>query len=171
MALLGSDLLPQARPAGEEFDSERAAGSRRLVPTARAARCGPTVTSPKYCARLEPFTHAVTRAVRAGAVLWIDYGLPRRQYYLPERRSGTFLCHLRQRAHDDALLCPGLQDMTSWVDYTLLAECGRSAGFSIEGFRDARLPPGCARDRRGNGYHGLPDERESSPGSEPRRAG
>jgi SAM-dependent MidA family methyltransferase len=133
VALFGSDLKPQARPAGEELTR-----ACRRIAAAGADRTGGEGWADgyesEYCARLEPFTHAVTRAMRAGAVLWIDYGLPRRQYYLPERRSGTFLCHLRQRAHDDALLCPGLQDMTSWVDYTLLAECGRSAGFSIEGF-------------------------------------
>jgi SAM-dependent MidA family methyltransferase len=145
VALRGSALVPQARPAGEELTracrrlaaagAERTGGERWTGSGGGADGDGwADGYESEYCARLEPFTHAVTRALRAGAVLWIDYGLPRRQYYLPERRTGTFLCHFRQRAHDDAFLCPGLQDMTAWVDYTWLAECGRSAGFSISGF-------------------------------------
>jgi SAM-dependent MidA family methyltransferase len=76
----------------------------------------------------------VTAPLRAGAVLWFDYGLPRSQYYLPERRDGTLLCHFRHRAHSDPLLYPGLQDITAWVDYTLLAEASRAAGFTLSGF-------------------------------------
>jgi SAM-dependent MidA family methyltransferase len=32
------------------------------------------------------------------------------------------------------LLYPGLQDITAWVDYTLLAEASRAAGFTLSGF-------------------------------------
>jgi len=53
---------------------------------------------------------------------------------LPERREGTLLSHFRQRAHGDPLLYPGLQDITAWVDYTLLAEGSRAAGFTLSGF-------------------------------------
>jgi SAM-dependent MidA family methyltransferase len=88
----------------------------------------------EYCPRLPGWTHRVTHSLRAGAALWFDYGLPRLQYYLPERRQGTLLCHFRQRAHDDPFLYPGLQDITAWVDFTLLAEGSRAAGFELAGF-------------------------------------
>ncbi len=88
----------------------------------------------EYCARLPAWTHAVTRALRRGAVLWFDYGLPRSQYYFPERRAGTLLCHHRQQAHDDPLQRPGLQDITAWVDFTQLAEAADSAGFGVAGY-------------------------------------
>jgi SAM-dependent MidA family methyltransferase len=88
----------------------------------------------EYCPRLIAWTQSVTCALRAGAALWFDYGLPRSQYYLPERHEGTLLCHFRHRAHDDPLLYPGLQDITAWVDYTLLAEASRAAGFMLAGF-------------------------------------
>jgi SAM-dependent MidA family methyltransferase len=88
----------------------------------------------EYCPRLAAWTRHVTAPLRAGAVLWFDYGLPRSQYYLPERREGTLLCHFRHRAHGDPLLYPGLQDITAWVDYTLLAEASRAAGFTLSGF-------------------------------------
>ena len=88
----------------------------------------------EYCRRLPPWCESVTRSLRAGAALWFDYGLPRPQYYLAERHAGTLLCHIQQRAHDDPLLYLGLQDITAWVDFTLLAEASRAAGFELAGF-------------------------------------
>src|ERR1700722_1110055 len=88
----------------------------------------------EYCPRLAAWTHGITRALRAGAALWFDYGLPRSQYYLPERYEGILMCHFRHRAHGDPFLYPGLQDITAWVDYTSLAEASRAAGFTLHGF-------------------------------------
>ena len=76
----------------------------------------------------------MTAGLRRGGVLWIDYGLPRRQLYLPERSEGTLLCHFRHRAFDDPFWLPGLCDITAWVDFTQLAEAGAAAGFAIAGF-------------------------------------
>jgi SAM-dependent MidA family methyltransferase len=88
----------------------------------------------EFCPRLADWSAAVTRNLAAGAVLWFDYGLPRRQYYLPERHEGTLICHFRQRAHADPFALPGLQDITAWVDFTALAEAGLRAGFAVAGF-------------------------------------
>jgi len=88
----------------------------------------------EYCPRLAAWTSSVTRSLHAGVALWFDYGLPRSHYYFPERRLGTLLCHFGQRAYDDPFLYPGLQDITAWVDFTLLAEASRAAGFELAGF-------------------------------------
>jgi SAM-dependent MidA family methyltransferase len=88
----------------------------------------------EFCARLRPWSAGVTQSLRRGAVLWFDYGLPRSQYYFPERRAGTLLCHYRQRVHDDPLRYPGLEDITAWVDFSLLAEAAAAAGFQLAGF-------------------------------------
>ncbi len=88
----------------------------------------------EYCALLGPWTAGVTRSLRRGAVLWFDYGLPRAQYYFPERRAGTLLCHYRQRVHDDPFRYPGLEDITAWVDFSALAEASAAAGFRLAGF-------------------------------------
>lgn len=64
-----------------------------------------------------------------GAALFVDYGYVRREFYLPERRDGTLLCHYRHRAHADPYILPGLQDITASVDFTALAESGISSGF------------------------------------------
>ncbi len=88
----------------------------------------------EYCRRLGAWTSEVTRALKTGVALWIDYGLPRSQYYFPERRDGTLLCHFRHRAYEDPFLYPGLQDITAWVDFTLLAEASGPAGYELAGY-------------------------------------
>jgi len=88
----------------------------------------------EYCPRLPAFAAAIVGGLRAGAVLWFDYGLPRDHYYLPERHEGTLLCHFRHRTETDPFRFPGLQDITAWVDFTALAEAGRDAGFEVAGF-------------------------------------
>ena len=128
---------------GVVIDGERLAwGARPASPVAaeacrRLAKAGGAWDDgyvSEYCPRLTAWTQSVTGSLRHGAALWFDYGLPRSQYYLPERHAGTLLCHFRQRAHGDPLLYPGLQDITAWVDYTLLAEASRAAGFTLSGF-------------------------------------
>ena len=67
-------------------------------------------------------------------MLFVDYGLPRREYYAPERSDGTLLCHFRHRFHADPFARLGLQDITAWVDFTTLAEAGLACGFEVAGF-------------------------------------
>jgi SAM-dependent MidA family methyltransferase len=93
----------------------------------------------EYCPRVVAWTQAVTRCLRRGAVLWFDYGLPRAQYYLPERHDGTLLCHFRHRVQADPFQHVGLQDITAWVDFTLLAEASRESGFELAGFATQAL--------------------------------
>lgn len=93
----------------------------------------------EVCLRLREWTASVTRCVDAGVVLWLDYGLPRAHYYLPERREGTLIGHYRQQAVEDVLAIPGLQDITAWVDFTALAHSGEAAGFDVVGFTTQAL--------------------------------
>ena len=88
----------------------------------------------EYCPRLPSWAVGIARSLRMGAVLWFDYGLPRAQYYLAERRDGTLLCHFRHRVHDDPFLHPGLSDITAWVDFTTMAEAAGAANCELAGF-------------------------------------
>lgn len=84
--------------------------------------------------RLDPWIASLAERLTAGVMLFIDYGLPRRQYYRPERRDGTLLCHFRHLFHDDPFVNVGLQDIGAWVDFTALAEAGVNAGLKLAGF-------------------------------------
>ncbi len=74
------------------------------------------------------------RALDRGAILVVDYGLPRAQYYHPSRDGGTLCGFRRHRRVADALADPGLQDLTAWVDFSALAEDGAASGLETGGF-------------------------------------
>ena len=69
-----------------------------------------------------------------GAMLLIDYGLPRHELYHPLRGRGTLRCHYRQRLHEDPFWWPGLSDVTTHVDFTAVAEAGFDAGLEVLGY-------------------------------------
>lgn len=71
-----------------------------------------------------------------GAMLFIDYGYPRHEYYHPQRHEGTLMCHYRHRAHPDPLRLPGLQDITAYVDFTAVAQAADHAGLRVAGFTE-----------------------------------
>jgi SAM-dependent MidA family methyltransferase len=83
---------------------------------------------------LAPWIGGLAAAMSGGVALFIDYGLPRRQYYRPDRREGTLLCHYRHRFHDDPLIYAGVQDVGAWVDFTAVAEAASAAGMGVAGF-------------------------------------
>ncbi len=84
--------------------------------------------------QLPYWIQAVCGTLDRGLALFVDYGYPRSEYYLPERREGTLVCHYRHRAHADPFHLPGLQDLTAFVDFTAVAEAGLHAGFELAGF-------------------------------------
>lgn len=67
-------------------------------------------------------------------MLLFDYGYARAEYYHPQRSSGTLRCFQRHRAHDDALILTGLQDISVHVDFTALAEAALAAGLEVAGY-------------------------------------
>ena len=84
--------------------------------------------------QLPYWMQAVGGALETGLMLFVDYGYPRAEYYLPQRTDGTLVCHYRHRAHDDPFFLPGLQDITAFVDFTAVAEAGHAAGFELAGY-------------------------------------
>ena len=66
-----------------------------------------------------------------GALCFIDYGFPQREYYVADRSSGTLACHYQHRVHFDPLMLAGLQDITAHVDFTAMAEAAVDAGASV----------------------------------------
>lgn len=71
---------------------------------------------------------AVAMALERGFVLTIDYGYLAPELYGPMRRNGTLLCYYRHTVEENPYLRPGLQDMTSHVDFTSLMEQGERLG-------------------------------------------
>jgi len=77
---------------------------------------------------------ALGAALERGAILVIDYGFPRREYYHPQRSMGTLMCHYRHRAHGNPFFYPGLQDITAHVDFSALARAADESGLEVLGY-------------------------------------
>jgi SAM-dependent MidA family methyltransferase len=82
----------------------------------------------------QAFIRSLAQVMERGVALFIDYGFPAREYYHAERREGTLMCHYRHRAHDDPFFLPGLQDITSHVDFSAVARSARESGMAIAGY-------------------------------------
>jgi SAM-dependent MidA family methyltransferase len=84
--------------------------------------------------QLPYWVQAVAGGMEAGAMLFVDYGYPRREYYDPRRVDGTLRAFHRHRLADNVFARVGLQDVTVSVDFTALAEAGTGAGFDFSGY-------------------------------------
>ena len=80
------------------------------------------------------WTTAWGNILGCGALLLIDYGFPRHEFYHPQRSSGTLMCHYRHHAHGEPFFLPGLQDITAHVDFTAIVESGYEAGLDLLGY-------------------------------------
>ena len=69
-----------------------------------------------------------------GALLLIDYGFPRREFYHQQRGRGTLMCHYRHHAHPDPFYLPGLQDVTVHVDFTAIIAAAHGSGLELLGY-------------------------------------
>lgn len=87
-----------------------------------------------FNAILQPFIQALSSTLGTGAIILVDYGYPRREYYHPQRAAGTLVCHYRHRRHDNPFIYPGIQDITTSVDFTLVAEAAHASGLEIHEF-------------------------------------
>jgi SAM-dependent MidA family methyltransferase len=74
------------------------------------------------------------RVLERGAILVIDYGFPRHEFFHPQRSTGTLACHYRHHVHDDPFYLPGLQDITAHVDFSALARSAAAGGLELLGY-------------------------------------
>jgi SAM-dependent MidA family methyltransferase len=77
---------------------------------------------------------SVSEWLARGALIAIDYGFPRREYYHPHRLMGTIMCHYRHHAHADPFWLPGLCDLTAHVDFSAIADAAHSGGLDVLGY-------------------------------------
>jgi len=81
-----------------------------------------------------PWLNALRESCKQAVVLMIDYGYEQALYYHPERTNGTLACHYRHRSHADALVYPGLQDITASVDFDAFGDAAIDCDFKIAGY-------------------------------------
>jgi len=94
----------------------------------------PNGYSSEVCMALGPWIRDLVSCLRCGIIFLFDYGVTRREYYAPDRQDGWLRCHYRHRAHNNPLVYPGIQDLTSWVDFSAVAAAAIDSGAEIAGF-------------------------------------
>lgn len=124
----GEGFARELRPADDFLANAVRQAERRLEqPFAEGYRS-------ELLPQLPYWIQAVSGGLRRGAMLFVDYGYPRGEFYAPQRSDGTLRAFYRHRMHGDPLLWPGLQDLTASVDFTALVEAGVHAGFDLAGY-------------------------------------
>lgn len=83
---------------------------------------------------LRPWITSLSDILEQGLILLIDYGFPSREYYHPDRNTGTLMCHYRHHAHTDPFLYPGIQDITAHVDFTAVAKAAVMNKLTVAGY-------------------------------------
>ncbi|HQT25853.1 MAG TPA: SAM-dependent methyltransferase [Burkholderiales bacterium] len=118
---------------GRLFWQDRALGEGRLLEAA-----GMIDVPAPYVSEIQLEAQALVKRIagllKKGVLLFIDYGFGRREYYHPERSQGTMMCHYRHHAHDDPFFLPGLQDITTHIDFSSIAEAGVDSGLQLAGY-------------------------------------
>lgn len=80
------------------------------------------------------FIRSLSKMLQSGLILLIDYGFGQREYYHPQRSMGTVMCHYRHYAHDDPFYLPGLQDITSHVDFSAITQVASCNNLQLLGY-------------------------------------
>lgn len=128
VAVEGGELVRVLRPADAFLSNAVRHLERRLEREFEQGYRSETLPQLPY------WLQAVSGGMRRGAMLFVDYGYPRGEFYLPDRNDGTLRAFYRHRMHNEPLRWPGLQDLTASVDFTALAEAGVAAGFDFAGY-------------------------------------
>ena len=82
----------------------------------------------------QAFMRSLAAALERGVAVFIDYGFAAHEYYHPQRSSGTLMCHYRHHAHDDPFFLPGLQDITTHIDFSAIARVAAQEGLALAGY-------------------------------------
>jgi SAM-dependent MidA family methyltransferase len=82
----------------------------------------------------EAFMRTLAERLQRGAAFFIDYGFPDAEYYLPERRDGTLMCHRAQRSDTNPLIDVGDKDITAHVNFSAIALTAQDAGLHVLGY-------------------------------------
>lgn len=82
----------------------------------------------------EAFVATLAQRMVKGAAFFLDYGFPEREYFLPDRRGGTLMCHHAHTTDPDPLTMVGDKDITTHVNFTGIALAGQEAGWEVLGY-------------------------------------
>lgn len=129
-AILERGVIPVQH--GFAFEDRRLAEGELLATARVIDPARPYLSEVGLAAR--GLVRTLATALDRGVLLFLDYGFGAAEYYHPQRCQGTLMCHYRHRVHDDPFFLPGLQDITSHVDFTAVAHAGVDCGLELLGY-------------------------------------
>ncbi|MGJ8676350.1 MAG: class I SAM-dependent methyltransferase [Akkermansiaceae bacterium] len=88
----------------------------------------------EYNPHIDEFTTQVSRALKSGLFITIDYGHESTDLYHPARTEGTLQTYSKHQKASDPLSDPGNFDITTHIDFTRLTTSAQEAGFSLKSF-------------------------------------
>lgn len=118
-----ASLQWQERPAADDF-------IRRRLTALNLPDDYQTEAAP----RAEALSRTLSEMLHGGALIFIDYGFGRAEYYHPQRSGGTMMCHRAQQADTDPLAAPGEKDITAHLDFTAIADAALDGGAQLAGY-------------------------------------
>lgn len=118
---------------GEFAWEDRPIADGPLLRAAKAIDPGPDYLSEINLAALA-WINSLAQCLARGAILCIDYGFPRSEYFHPQRDSGTLRVHYRHHSLDDPFYLPGLCDLTAHVDFSAVADAAIESGLDLLGY-------------------------------------
>lgn len=77
--------------------------------------------------------------MKDGVLLLIDYGMSADEYFHPKRQDGTLRCYHQHKAHSNPFINIGNQDISTSVNFSLLAHRAKSSGFAVRGYATQAL--------------------------------
>ncbi len=133
-----ADSPSRPLPQAEEAPHRLAWADRPLATGPLADLAAGLPVAGDYLSEACPAAAALVASLGArlarGALLFLDYGFPRAEYYHPQRAMGTVRVHYRHHSLDDPFFLPGLADITAHVDFSLVARAGEAAGLELLGY-------------------------------------
>ena len=88
----------------------------------------------EICPAAKQLVRKLAKRLTRGLLLWIDYGFPVAQYYHPQRKQGTLMCHFKHQAHTDPLVNVGMQDISAHVNFSAIASTAGEQDLEVAGF-------------------------------------
>tara|TARA_R110002072_G_scaffold202521_2_gene360439 strand:+ start:7835 stop:9073 length:1239 start_codon:yes stop_codon:yes gene_type:complete len=88
----------------------------------------------EYNYQAELWIDTISKILNSGLIYIIDYGFNKKEYYHQDRHQGTLQCHYQHHSNSEPLWYPGLQDITTHVDFNNIAEIAFNNSCDIEAY-------------------------------------
>lgn len=84
----------------------------------------------------ESWVERIDKIINKGVVFIIDYGYNSEEYFLPDRSKGTLVCIHKHHPNFNPLENIGLQDISSFVNFSHLSDIFKKYSFNVSGYTE-----------------------------------